>query len=136
MASSTHNGVTSFVSQCAGKCILSVDDEPMILMTREEILKGAGYRVLSVPDGDKALEFFAGNSIDLVLLDYRLPDIDGGRVAEEMKKQKPDLPIIIVSAYVDDVRSIARADSFVQKGEHPAFLLREIERLLILAERS
>ena len=67
--------------------ILSVDDEPSILFTRHKLLQAAGYDVLSAADGEQALHFFAMHAVDLVLLDYAMPGIDGGIVAREMKAQ-------------------------------------------------
>src|SRR5258708_6336243 len=82
----------------SSKVILSVDDEPVILFTREKILQAEGYDVLSAPDGEKALELFEAYPVDLVLLDYVLPGTDGGRISQTMKAHKPLVPIIIVSA--------------------------------------
>lgn len=78
--------------------ILSVDDEPGLLFVREKLLESEGYSVLSAPDGEQALAIFAANGIDLVLLDYKMPGINGGVVAQRMKAQKPAVPIIMVSA--------------------------------------
>lgn len=114
----------------ASKFILSVDDEPVILATRQEILRRAGYRVFSAANGCDALTFFNSQFVDLVLLDYRMPEFDGGAIAREMKKRKPTVPVIIVSAYIHDLESVSCADCFVVKGGNPAVLLAEIARLL------
>ena len=77
---------------------MSVDDEPGILVTRQAILENEGYEVLSAADGEQALRLFAVQAVDLVLLDYLMPGMDGGAVAQEMKNRKPLVPVIIVSA--------------------------------------
>jgi DNA-binding response OmpR family regulator len=51
------------------KVILSVDDEPGILVSRQLILESEGYEVLSAADGEQALRVFAGQPVDLVVLD-------------------------------------------------------------------
>ena len=78
--------------------ILSVDDEPRLLQTREKLLQFAGYEVLSAANGEKALEIFAAHPVDLVLLDFRMPGMDGGIVAQQMKRRKPLVPVVMVSA--------------------------------------
>src|ERR1700748_1837071 len=80
------------------RVILSVDDEPGILASRQLILEREGYHVLSATDGERALRMFAQEPIDLVLLDYVMPGLDGGTVAEEMKSQNPRVPIVLISA--------------------------------------
>jgi CheY-like chemotaxis protein len=64
---------------------LSVADEPGILVSRQLILESEGYEVLSSADGEQALRMFAGQPVDLVLLDYVMPGMNGGVVAREMK---------------------------------------------------
>jgi CheY-like chemotaxis protein len=76
-----HRGFSIPVSMSATKRILSVDDEPGILFTRQKLLENAGYEVLSAADGEQALHFFAAHDVDLVLLDYLMPGMDGGAVA-------------------------------------------------------
>lgn len=112
------------------KLILSVDDEPGILYTREKILRGEGYEVLSAADGESALQIFAAHPVDLVLLDYVMPGIDGGIVARQMKGIKPLVPVIMVSANHVPKEALTCADCFVAKGEGPALLLEQIRQLL------
>jgi len=112
------------------KLILSVDDEPVILFTREKILQAEGYDVLSARDGEKALEIFEAYPIDLVLLDYVMPGTDGGHISQTMKAHKPLVPIILVSANFVPEEAIICADRFMAKGDGPAFLLAEIRQIL------
>jgi CheY-like chemotaxis protein len=80
------------------RLILSVDDEPRILVSRQLILESEGCEVLSAADGEQALETFAGQPVDLVLLDYVMPGMDGGVVAKAIKNHNPRVPVVIVSA--------------------------------------
>ena len=66
------------------RLILSVDDEPGILASRQLILENEGYEVLSATDGEQALRMFAGQPVDLVL-DYVMPGMDGG---ESLRKSR------------------------------------------------
>ena len=112
------------------KLILSVDDEPVILLTREKILQAEGYDVLSAPDGAGALEIFEAYPVNLVLLDYVMPGMDGRLVAQRMKAQKPLVPVIIVSGNYVPEEAIICADRIIAKGDGPAFLLAEIKQIL------
>lgn len=123
-------GLSLSTPKNGARVILSVDDEPAILCTREEILRGEGYEVLSAADGEKALQMFAAHPVDLVLLDYAMPGIDGGTVAQQMKGCRPLMPIIMVSANYVPQQCLSCADCFVAKGEGPALLLQQIRHLL------
>jgi len=110
---------------------LSVDDEPGILFTRQKLLQNAGYEVLSAADGEQALHFFTAHNVDLVLLDYLLPGMDGGVIAQAMKLQKPLVPVIIVSASPVEEQNLTCVDCFIRKGQGPALLLETISQLLL-----
>jgi CheY-like chemotaxis protein len=112
------------------RLILSVDDESGILVSRQLILEGEGYDELSAADGEQALRMFAGQPVDLVLLDYAMPGINGGVVAQEIKNQRPRVPIVIVSASPIEERSLGRVDCVINKGAGPAVLLEKIRQLL------
>ena len=113
------------------KLILSVDDEPVILFTREIVLQREGYAVVSARNGGEALKAFLRHAVDLVLLDYAMPEMDGGTVAQEMKQHKPQVPIIMVSAnQVPDQATLTYIDCYVTKGQGPVLLLEKIRQLL------
>ena len=115
------------------KLILSVDDEPSILYTRQAILELEGYDVLSATDGEDALELFDAHPvIELVLLDYAMPGIDGLTVAREIKTRRPSVPIFMVSAHEATLSkmTLTCVDCFISKGRGPAYLLAKINQLL------
>ena len=112
------------------RLILSVDDEPTILFTRQQILERAGYRVLSATNGEQALAIFAKHCVDLVLLDYVMPGLNGGIVAQEIKRRTQDLPIIMVSGSHRARETVTCVDCFVDKGEDPALLLEKVKQVL------
>lgn len=94
------------------RLILSVDDEPGILLSRQLILESEGYEVLSAIDGEQALRMFAGQPVDLVLLDYVMPGIHG-MVAKAMKNRDPRIPVVIVSASPVEEQSLGCVDCFI-----------------------
>jgi two-component system alkaline phosphatase synthesis response regulator PhoP len=110
--------------------VLSVDDEQAILYTRQLLLEAEGYEVLNAADGEQALILFDSNVVDLVLLDYVMPGLDGGAVAEEMKRRRPDVPIIIVSANPILEEDHTCANCIIRKGFGPKPLLDKMKQLL------
>jgi PAS domain S-box-containing protein len=78
--------------------ILLVDDEPDIVLTLQDLLEGEGYQIDVATTGEAALEQVKTCTYGAVLLDIRLPDIDGLLVLEGMGKFAPGLPIIILTS--------------------------------------
>jgi two-component system response regulator AtoC len=78
--------------------ILVVDDEPLIRWSLAERLRADGYDVVEAPTGQEALARVA-DGVDLVLLDYKLPDLDGVTVLRQIKEQDPDILVILLTAY-------------------------------------
>jgi CheY-like chemotaxis protein len=83
--------------------ILVVDDEPLVRKAIGGVLKERGYPVVAVEDGVKALAAFREEEFGLVLLDLGMPGMNGYQTAEEMKKLKPDVPVVLVTGWGDDV---------------------------------
>ena len=79
--------------------VLIVDDEELIRWSLRERLQGDGYEILEAGTGSEALEQFKAG-VDLVLLDYRLPDTDGLSVLRDLKKLDPDLLVILLTSFV------------------------------------
>ena len=119
-------------SQNGRRLILSVDDEPAILLTRHKILESAGYDVLSAEDGEQALHLFSSQRVDLVLLDYVMPGLDGGAVAEQMKRCRHSVPIVLVTASPIPEETVTCVDYRVMKGQGPVQLLEKIAQLLAM----
>jgi len=116
--------------------ILCVDDEFNGLEGRKMLLEDAGYKVLVATTGADALQLFASHPVDLVLLDYHMPGMNGDVVAEHMKAGQSDVPIALLSADDGLPESALRwVDGFVSKSESPANLLQIIEHLLDLRFR-
>lgn len=112
--------------------ILSIDDEPSILQIRSILLEQAGYDVVNAENGIEALLLFDSQKVDLVLLDYYMPEMNGAAVAAEMKLRKPSIPIIMVSASIDiGELALSTIEGFVSKGQGPEILLDQIAKLTV-----
>jgi two-component system NtrC family sensor kinase len=113
--------------------VLCVDDEWNGLEGRKVLLEKAGCKVLITTCGAEALQLFASHPVDLVLLDYHMPGMNGGVVAEHMKALQPDVPLALLSADEGLPESALKwVDAFVSKSESPANLLQIVEHLLDL----
>ncbi len=82
------------------KKILLVDDEPVILETYSALLSEKGFSVVTASSGREALETFFGNSFDLVITDLAMPDGDGFKLLEEIKKISPHTPVIVFTGKI------------------------------------
>jgi len=84
----------------AHESILIVDDEQLIRKSIARRLMSEGYDVAEAEDGRRALER-AASGIDLVILDYRLPDMDGLAILKELRRLQPDALVILLTAYAN-----------------------------------
>jgi CheY-like chemotaxis protein len=111
--------------------VLCIDDEMFGLTSRKLILEQNGYSVLTSTDGELGLKIFSAMPVQLVVLDYAMPGLDGMRVAEAMRKVKPDVPIIMLSSYSEPPEGCAvLVDAYVVKSEGPEILLSRIHQFL------
>ena len=115
----------------SSKLLLCVDDRPTSLEVRRLILERAGYEVLTASDGTAGLELFASRPVDLVVLDYNMPEPNGAAVAKRMRTLKPEVPVIMLSAHFEPPAEVdGLVDAYVTKGENPRVLLDQIRRLV------
>jgi CheY-like chemotaxis protein len=119
------------------KKLLCIDDELIGLKIRKLILERSGYEVLTAEDGPRGLDVFRSTDVHGVVLDYFMPGMDGGLVAEQMKGIKPRVPILMLSAYFSlPEHALDHVDAFVTKGQSPEILLEKIRELVPASEES
>ena len=117
--------------------MLCIDDEQVGLRVRKILLERAGYEVVTALDGVAGLEIFATQPVAAVVLDYSMPGMHGGEVARRMRLIKPDVPILLLSAYVGLTSEITSlVDLYMTKGEGPPVLLQKLRTLLPLVTAS
>jgi CheY-like chemotaxis protein len=117
--------------------ILIVDDEETGLHVRKLVLEAEGYKVLTAKSGEEALRVLDRNSVDAIITDQIMPGMDGVQVAREVKRQQPELPVIMLSALHAAPTNVGNAiDRFVVKGQSPSVLLSTLESLLPVETHS
>ncbi len=114
--------------------ILIVDDEPLNLDLLEQELADLGYAVDKADGGKAALETLSARPVDLVLLDYQMPGMNGIEALNEIKKKDAALPVIMITAYGTIERAVeaikSGADDFVTKPFDPDHLAMVVKKAL------
>ena len=113
--------------------ILIVDDDEVMQATLLDVLKKRGYEIYSVGSGNGALSTIKKNVIDLILLDMRLPDIDGLEVLKKIKEFDTEILVIIMTAYSDVQTAVSSMKSGAYDYINKPF---ELEELKLLIEKG
>jgi DNA-binding NtrC family response regulator len=114
--------------------ILVVDDEDALRTVLSSELESEGYIVATAGDGDDAISVLQGKSFDLVLLDIKMPRVDGFEVLRFIKERYPATKVIMLTGFADLKNAIESkklgAEDFVSKPYDLVDLLTTIERVL------
>lgn len=116
------------------KPILIVDDEKSIRFMLAESLDALGVKTEDASDGEEALSKLKAKEFSLVLLDLRLPGIDGMEVLRQMRQTRPDIPVMVITAYgtIDlaiEAMNLGAAD-FIQKPFVPEEVRQAVSRVI------
>lgn len=90
--------------------ILIIEDDISILRGLKDNLTFEGYSVLSSADGQEGLQIALEKHVDLLLLDIMLPGINGYEICRRLKKEKPELPIIMITARGSEMDKVGGLD--------------------------
>src|SRR5512136_3175524 len=110
--------------------ILIVDDDEVMQETLADVLTKKGYEIFSVGSGNGALSMVKKNVIDLILLDMRLPDIDGLEVLKKIKEFDTEILVIMMTAYSDVQTAVSAMKSGAYDYINKPFELDEIKMLI------
>jgi DNA-binding response OmpR family regulator len=112
--------------------ILVVDDEPVERQALAEILRLEGYYVASVANGEAAIDHIRSNSVDVMILDLRMPGMNGLDVVKVVNRIAPDIEIVLLTAHgsmetaIDALRN--RVHDYLLKPATPSQILDSLER--------
>lgn len=116
--------------------ILIVDDDESIARVIGSYLRQSGYEVISVINATQAMETLNRQTVDLLILDIMLPDGDGWRIVDNIRRDSKisHLPIMILSAKIEDADKIyglqLGADDYVTKPFNPQLVVAKVQRML------
>ena len=114
--------------------VLVVDDEDALRMVLSSELSSSGYEVATASDGDEAITVIQNKKFDLVLLDIKMPKVDGFEVLKFIKKNYPVMKVIMLTGFADLKNAIESkkhgAEDFVSKPYDLVDLLTTIERVI------
>jgi signal transduction histidine kinase/CheY-like chemotaxis protein len=123
-------------SKSDARRVLLVDDDQAVREVTTSILEGLGYEVVGAASGVEALEIIdrEGARIDLAILDYAMPGMNGAQVASEIRKRRVRLPIIFVTGFVHmEALGEIGAETVIQKPFTEQDLARRIPAVLSAA---
>jgi len=120
--------------------ILCIDDNGHGLNARRVLLENEGHQVTVARNGADGLKAFRREKVDLVIVDYVMPQMNGAEVVRKIKHVSPRLPVILLSGYTETLNleeKVKEADCILSKGtrEVPE-LLGAVQRLLRKAARK
>jgi CheY-like chemotaxis protein len=116
------------------KKILIVDDDSQIRTLLKEILRGRRYAVVEAQDGRQALDIVHRESIDLIITDRSMPNMDGLELLKQLREENRQIPTLIISAYGEEslwAEAIALgAEDYILKPFSSESVLKVVKRKL------
>ena len=116
--------------------ILVVDDDPDVRRYVADLLAEAGYAVTAAASGGEALDLVrAGSALDLALIDFAMPGLNGLETSERLRALKPDIPVVIMTGFanLDELPQALDREGLVQKPFEPDDLLARLDGMLAKA---
>lgn len=118
--------------------ILLVEDEELLRSGVQEMLEIHGFKVITAPDGQQALACLATVTVDLVITDLVMPQMNGIDFVQQLRTTRPDVPVIVVSGstrnimqrYGIDTIQVPGADASLPKPFKSADLVAQVRQLL------
>jgi DNA-binding response OmpR family regulator len=112
--------------------ILVVDDEPVARQSLTDILKLEGYTVASAPNGQAAVEYIRTHNVDLLIVDLKMPGMDGLEVVQVVNQVSPETEVILLTAYGSTETAIQalrlRIHDYLLKPASPAQILSTVKK--------
>ncbi|MEN2767263.1 response regulator [Ornithinibacillus xuwenensis] len=112
------------------KKILIVDDEVGIRLLLEDLLGSEGHGVYTAQTGKEALDLLQVHTIDLLIMDYKLPILDGIEVLKQLEREKIDIPTIVMSGLVENIKDEIITFPIVKKVLSKPFNVLEVREFV------
>ena len=110
--------------------ILVVDDEPFVCDAVKMMLDFDGHNVDTAANGKEALEKFTKGKYDLVITDWKMPEMSGDQLAEAIKKQVPDQPIVMITAHAEMLQTANISPQLIDAVVPKPFLLEDLRKAI------
>jgi CheY-like chemotaxis protein len=112
------------------KTILCIDDDDGMLCYQRDLLERRGFSVLTAASARQGLQIAAACMLAAVIVDYHMPEMNGHQVASEIKRLRPETPIVMVSSDEElPGYALTMVDAFVSKNEASRRLLPMIAKI-------
>jgi CheY-like chemotaxis protein len=109
-----HDHVAHPSTQFSGSTVLLVDDDDAVREVTASMLRDSGYVVVEAGSGGAALEVIqSGINLDLVLLDFAMPGMNGAELAQQVRRQRPGLPFLFVTGFAHQSALTGISDAFI-----------------------
>jgi CheY-like chemotaxis protein len=112
--------------------ILCIDDDEQSLQVRKILLETFDFHVTTATTAKEGLRHFRSRKVDAVVLDYEMPEMNGGQVARKIKSMRAEVPVLILSAlpWLPNDAPRECIDVFITKGGPTATLVHHIEQMM------
>lgn len=114
--------------------VLVIDDEPGVLQLCQRLLERAGFHVVAISNSKEGLEFLEREHVDLLLVDIRMPEVNGFQVIDQARRRQPDLAVVIMTGFgtvETAIEALRRgADGLILKPFAGAELVQSVDRAL------
>jgi DNA-binding response OmpR family regulator len=108
--------------------VLCVENRPEYMDALKYMLETAGYEVMPATTGDQALRLLTSLHVDGVLLEYDLPDATGSAVRAEMKRIKPDVPVLLFAGIGSQTPFLLRFfDTYLRNSARPEDVFEDLD---------
>ncbi len=111
------------------KMLLCIDDSQAVLDYERRVLERSGYIVVTEVSARRGLRLATIFSFDAILLDYQMPEMNGHQLASEIRRLRPDTPVVMFSGSDIPEETRQLVDAVVPKTESPSELLPTVSRL-------
>ena len=112
--------------------ILVVDDEPVARQSMTDILRLEGFSVNSVPNGQAAIEYVRTHPVELMIVDLRMPGMDGLEVVQVVNQISPETEIVLLTAFATTESAIQalrlRIHDYLLKPASPAQVIASVKK--------